>query len=348
MKVIEPIIMNTAFERIGTVDTYSSLMWISRFYTCGAFEICVDICEKNMELLKIDYYVMRDDDENVGIIEKIELQANEDQHEIAIVSGRFLPSILSRRIIAVQTQVNGTVSDGIYRLISDAIISPTLESRKIPNFILGTTQFTERLVAQYTGRNLLSTVEEICETHHIGHKTTLTDDNKFIFTLYTGTDRSYNQTKNPYVIFSDVYDNLAATKWIENHMDVITDVLVAGEGEGINRKTLWVTRENKIGLDRREFFQDQRNMSTNDGEISMTDYEKQLREEGLENITSFVSAFEGVTYFDNIEYNKDVFLGDICVIENTRWNIHINSRLVEVIESVDEAGDYSINPTFGI
>ena len=65
-------------------------------------------------------------------------------------------------------------------------------------------------------------------------------------------------------------------------------------------------------------------------------------------ITSFTAAFTGVVDFRNIEYKKDVFIGDICVIENTKWGIYINSRLVEVIESIDESGQYTITPTFGI
>ena len=67
----------------------------------------------------------------------------------------------------------------------------------------------------------------------------------------------------------------------------------------------------------------------------------------MESITRITTAFEGKVYFDNIEYGKDVYIGDVVVIENKEWNVSINSRLIEVIESVNEAGEYEVIPTFG-
>ena len=75
---------------------------------------------------------------------------------------------------------------------------------------------------------------------------------------------------------------------------------------------------------------------------------KQLKETGLEAITEVTTVFEGTVDFRSVEYKKDVFLGDICVTEYTGWGIGINGRLVEVIESMSETGEYSINPTFGL
>lgn len=346
---IEPMIMNKEFEKIAVIDDYISLIWTSRYYTCGDFEMCVDVNEKNKNIFKPHYYVMRNEDDEIGIIEKVEVQVNEDEREIVIISGRFLSSILSRRIIAKQTQLNGTVSSGIYNLIYDAVINPEIVSRKIPNFYVNHNSFQNKLVAQYTGKNLLSTIEEICETYQLGFRTTLTEDKNILFELYKGVDRSYDQTINPYVIFSDDFDNLLSTSYFENYQDVVTDVLVAGEGEGLDRKTLWVSNNKSLsGLERFEGYKDQRNISTNDGEISDEEYNNHLREEGLENICDLTKSFNGTVYFDNIKYKEDIYLGDMCVIENKRWGIYINIRLVEVIESVNENGEYSIIPTFGI
>lgn len=345
---IEPVIMDTSFTRMGVIDDYASFIWTTRYYTVGDFEICVDVTTKNKDMIKKGYYVLRDDDENVGIIEDITITFNEDLKEVMLVKGRFLSSILARRIIEKQTQINTTVSNAVYSLLLNEAISPANTKRKIPNLIYTMTSYTDRLDAQYTGKNLLEVIQGISETYHIGFKTLLDSNNRFAFSLYKGVDRSYNQSENPYVIFSDEYDNLLSSKYQEVYSETITDVLVAGEGEGTERRTLWVTRENKNGLDRYEHYQDQRNLSSNNGEISDTEYEMQLREEGLESITNYTTAFEGQVYFDNIEYRKDVFVGDICIIENTRWGIFINSRLVEVIESVSEDGSYTINPTFGV
>ena len=466
MKDILPIVMNSQFERLAVIDEYTSLIWTTRFYKCGDFEICVDVDKKTKDLFHKGYYIMREDDENVGIVEKIQIQKNEDNQELLIVTGRFLPAIIGRRIISQQTVVSGSVSDCVNTLLTNEIIDPEITARQIPEFTLGTYSIAQTMKAQYTGANLLEKISEICQTYGIGFKVTLNDENEFVFELIEGVDHSYGQSENPYVIFSDEYDNLLSSQYVEDYSNIATDVLVAGEGEGIDRKTLWVTSginmmpnnpvywevgglnagqnvdnatalqtrirlitgipvqpnttyiitktagyaigihqmtaeggtflndslwqtgttysfttepnctfirvcfrtdpsgdispsvigtdvvitmtESDTGLNRYEVYKDQRNLQSNDGEISEADYEAQMRESGLESITKFTSAFTGTVYFGNVQWKEDVNIGDICVIENKRWGIYTNSRLVEVIESVAETGEYSIVPSFGI
>ena len=348
MKIIEPIIMDTDFKELGTIDDYISLIWTTRYYKNGDFELCLDVDNEYLDMIRKDYYIYREDDENVGIIQNITIEINEDQKEMMIIKGKFLPCVLARRIIAVQTQLSGTVSNAVYNLISDNVIDPVIEDRKIEDFLVEYSNFTDKIDAQYTGKNLLETIESICETYGLGFKTVLNDQNEIVFSLYRGVDRSYNQEDNPHIIFSDEFDNLLSSSYQENYENIVTDVLVAGEGEGNERKTLWVSTDTNTGLKRYEMYQDQRNLSTNNGEINEDEYYEQMKEEGLENITTFTTAFNGQVYFDNYEYKKDIFMGDICVIENNRWNIFINTRLIEIIESVSENGEYTVTPTFGV
>lgn len=345
---ILPIVMNKQFERIAIIDDYISFIWTTRFYTCGDFELCVDVNEKNVNLFKEGFYVIRDDDENAGIIENIHIEKNADQQEMLIISGRFLPCIIARRIIAQQTVVDGTVAACVNKLLTDAIINPSITARKISNFIIGQYMTVKTMQAQYTGDNLLDTICAICQTYGYGFKVILNDQNQFVFSLIEGTDHSYNQSVNPYIVFSDEYDNLLSSQYEEDYQEIATDVLVAGEGEGLDRRTLWVSERTNTGLDRYEVYKDQRNLQSNDGEITDAEYEAQMRESGLESITTITTAFTGTVYFGNLKWKEDVQIGDICVIENKKWGIYINSRLVEVIESVSETGEHSIVPTFGI
>ena len=344
-----PVIMNSSFEKIGLIDDYTSFIWSTRYYACGDFELCVDVSVEHINMLQIGYYVMRDEDENVGIIEKIVISKNEDGQEVMIVSGRFLASIIGRRIISQQTEVNGTVSAVIETLLENEVIDPADLSRQISGLsYVSSVASLNTFKAQYTGKNVLTVIEELCITYGVGFKVLLQENNEFLFKLYEGVDRSYNQNLNPYVVFSNQYDNLISSKYEESHEKLVNAVLVAGEGEGADRKTLWVLNDSPSGLNRYEYFADRRDLQTNDGEISPTDYTAQLQAAGKEYFTEFTAAFTGNVYFNNIEYRTDVNVGDICTIENSKWGIHINSRLVEVIESVNESGQYSIIPTFGI
>ncbi len=342
-----PIILNKTFEKLAAVDDYNSFIWTSRYYTTGDFELCVDASVKNMNLFKKDYYVLREDDDNVGIIEKVKIQRNEDGREIMIVSGRFAQSILARRIISPQINVAGKVSGCIEALIYNNLIDPINFQRRINFLTIDPVDINIQMKAQFTGDNLMEAVSKICETYGIGFKVYL---NRYVFRfkLYQGKDRTYNQNVNPWVIFSDKYDNLLSSEYEENYQNMANAVWVAGEGEGLDRKNVWVTDGYANGMNRHEIYNDRRDLQSNDGEISPSEYEHLMEESGKENLTKYTTAFTGTVYFDNIKYKEDVNLGDLCVIENSRWGIYLNSRLVEVIESVNEAGEYSIIPTFGI
>lgn len=342
-----PVIMNTSFERLAEIDDYISFIWTNRYYTAGDFELCVVANAENMALLQKWYYIVRDDDENVGIIEHLVVQHDEESGNVIVVSGRFLPSILGRRIIAVQTNVSGAISSCVNKLINENVISPTIAARQISNFILGSYTFSKTMYAQYTGDNLLDTISAICETYGLGFKVTLNDQNQFVFQLYQGIDHTYDQSTNPYVIFSDEYDNLLSSEYEENYAEMVTAVLVAGEGEGLQRKAMWVS-DGATGINRCELYKDQRDLQSNDGEIPTAEYDEILQEKGKELLTTYTAAFTGEVFMNNVEYRKDVNVGDLVVIENKKLGIYMNTRLVEVIESMSETGEYSTVPTFGV
>ena len=345
MKEIYPIIMSDQFVRLAIVDDYSSFIWTVRYYETGDFQLILDVSDRNLSLIRRGFYVLRDDDENVGIIEDITITRNEDGHDQLIVKGRFLASILGRRIIAAQTTLNGKLSDCIEQLIDENIINPTDQTRQIANFSIESHEIATEIEAQYTGENLLDVISKLCETYGVGFKVTLNSNDEFVFELYEGIDRTYDQNVNDWVVFSDTYDNLVSSNYQANYEKVINAVLVAGEGEDPDRVTVWVD-DNAVGLNRFENYQDKKNIKSNSGEISPADYEELLKEAGREKITPFNSAFTGQVYFQESQYKTVVNVGDICVIENKDWNIYINSRLVEVIESVDETGNYTILPSF--
>lgn len=346
MIMMIPVIKDTNFKRLKLIDYYISFIWTTRYYSAGDFELCVP-ADSDISVFQKGFYVVRDDDENTGIIEDLKIERTEDGKEMLIIKGRFLSAILERRIIAVQTTVTGTISACVNRLITENVVNPSISARKINGFVIGQHAISTTMNAQYTGKNLLEVIGDICKTYGVGFKTVLNASNQFVFSLYTGVDHTYDQNVLPYVIFSDKYDNLLSSEYEENYQKIATAVLVAGEGQGTARKTLWVT-DGKTGLNRFEVYKDQRNIQSDNGQISDAEYTKLLQEEGKECLTQYTTAFTGTVYFDNIKYKEDINVGDLCVIENSRWGIYMNARLAEVIESVSETGEYKIVPTFGV
>ena len=65
---MQVVIANSNFERLGLIEN-ASIIWASRYYVCGDFEISVIATKDNLDLIQNGKYVIRDDCINVGVIE---------------------------------------------------------------------------------------------------------------------------------------------------------------------------------------------------------------------------------------------------------------------------------------
>ena len=342
-------ILNRDLETIGIVDNYESLIWTPRYFESGDFEIYTKASEEILTLLRLDNYVTRPDSEMVGVIENVRIESNPETGDYIIAKGRDLNSLLDRRIVWSQTNINDTVENGVRRLLTENFISPTLESRKVENFVLGDAQgFTERMSAQYTGDNILEVVVNLCKQNGYGFRVILNDEKNFEFQMYRGSDRSYNQTVNPYVVFSPEFENIVSSVYEHDKSLLKNACNVAGEGEGISRKTYGIGTAS--GLNRREMFVDARDITSeleDGGTLGTTEYNNLLIQRGRENLaenpetTIFEGEVESVRQF---VFERDYFLGDIVTVKNSHGIIE-HPRVVGVIRSHDENGLLTI-PVF--
>lgn len=339
-------ILDKTFKPIALIDNAASVIWADRYYDTGDFEIYIPASLKNLSILQEEYYVKRMDSDMIGIIEKINLKTDIENGDYLTVSGRDLKSILGRRIIWNQSNLSGKVEMILRQLINENVINPTIAARKIPNVKLGSIKgFTETADFQVTGDNLLDKVIELCKAAEIGWKVTLDEEVQLVIEFYQGTNRSHSQSANPYVVFSPTFDNLLTT---ETQQDITTyknAALVAGEGEGSARRT--VALGTASGMSRRELYVDARDISSNDGEITSSQYTELLKQRGSEKLAAAVktlgvsgTAETALTY----KLNEDYFLGDTVAVEN-EYGIKANSKILEVIECEDQNG-LSIIPTF--
>lgn len=258
------MVLNTNLDAIAVVDTYESFIWTDRYYEYGDFELYAPMRTEVLEYFKQDYYLQKRDSDRLMIIEKLLIESDIENGDHITVTGRSLESILLRRIIWGQTTVSGNFQDAIEILLDDCIIAPSNTNRKIPNFIFQRSNDPRitslTMEAQYTGDNLYDVVQKLCEERGVGFKVTLNEDKQFVFSLYIGTDRSYEQTAVPYVVFSPNFDNVISSNYMESKSSLKNVALVGGEGEGSARR--YTAVGNLSGLNRRELFVDARDISS--------------------------------------------------------------------------------------
>lgn len=360
---MELLILDENFKSIYLIDVFESFIWTERYIGAGSFELYTPVNDRLLEISKvitdkrrkdIDSYIWLNESNQMMIIETTELTTEIETGTHITFSGRSLESMLDRRIVWKQTILDSYIQTAFKKLLNENVISPSIPERKIPNFIFVDSSNPEiakmKISAQYTGDNLYDTLVEICNAYNIGFRITLNNANKFEFTLFSGIDRTYDQTENPYVIFSPKFDNLLNSNFLDSNNTMKNIALIAGEGEGADRVTR-VVGLNKSGLARRELYVDARDIQSDtvDGKISDADYNAQLDNRGVEKLAAnkYIQSFEGgIEAHQTFVYGKDFFIGDIVQI-STEYGIDATVRVVELVRSQDTTG-YNVYPTFSI
>ena len=381
---MEIFILDENFQSIYNIDMFESFIWTERFNGAGDFEFYTPV---NSSILKVinhvqgklaqnlDSYVWLRENGNCMIIENLEITTDAESGNHLIMSGRGLESILDRRIIWQMTSVaNKSLQEVIQTFINDSIISPTMTDRKISNFIFtpidNITVTSTKITKQWTGDNVYDVIHELCNTYNIGFDVLLNDQNQFEFKLLVGEDRSYDQDKNPYVVFSPKYENIINSNYLESSKTLKNVTLVAGEDEtvGGNRATRIVG--GGVGMSRKELYTDARDLqsensstyseTTNDsggttayigsgsGVIS-EEYKARLDQRGTEKLAEnrYTKTFTGeVEATKSFIYGRDFNKGDIVQIVN-EYDMVSKVRVVELVRSQDING-YSMYPTFEV
>lgn len=256
-------IYDERLERVGVMDDYTSLIWSRRYNEIGDCEVYVGANERNLSLFKKGYFIIRDindPDDMICRIESIELDTDAENGNFLIVTAYDCRKILNQRIVWTQTNFNGTVENFIRKIINENVINPSLQGRKISNFTLGSTQgFFDTIEIQSTYDYIFDKIKELCTSYGYGSKVTFDGDN-FVFNLYKGIDRSYDQDIVNPVVFSPEFENVVTTKYKSDSSQIKTTALVAGEGEGLDRVLEEVGTD--VGINRYELFVDGKDVSS--------------------------------------------------------------------------------------
>lgn len=273
-------LLNEDFEKIGIIDNFVSLIWNKKYNDFGDFELYVPATVSNFNLIKQAKYVIRPDDDMVGLISKTELDTDAEKGDYLIASGKSAESMLNQRVLISTQMYDGLVEDLIRKLINISIIDPEQfyfappENRRMyvpvnadytsarPLIHLGNMiNFPERIITQISYRPIGDLIQELCKTYNIGFRLVY-DGDHLTFEIYEGSDLSSS------VIFAEKFNNLVESKYIVDNSDFPNFALIGGQGEGPDRVIagLWgletSTNHFEIFIDAKDISRD-----TNFGEL---------------------------------------------------------------------------------
>lgn len=340
---------------IGSIDAFSALRWTERYNKCGSFELWCPALKDNVEVLKENNLLWLGG-LTCGIIEVVQSSVKDDNTTEINIRGRLAEGYLSyRAMLDTYLTTAKNVSDVMREIININCINPTDPNRKIPNLILKPDQqvYGDKITFQRTGTDILSMCEETASAHNLGFSLEFFPHRKvFEFTINKGVDRTMGQNIVPPVIFSTETEDILASSYFYNQSEYKNVALVAGAGEGAERKKVFVG--SGAGLERRELYVDARdlqNTKEDGGLIPDQEYSNILNQRGLEYLAekqivqSFdatIKSFGDMQYTYGIDYTK----GDLVTVQDKNLGLIVNARVTEVERVYDQNGE-SLNLVFG-
>lgn len=367
--------LNSSYDTIGDpIDNWSTAMWYKRYDEEGEMSIYLPPSFIKSPICKLGNYIVNMDfPDDLCIIESIETKLSIFGDRQCVISGRNLSSLLRRRIIWDKlTFEDENFQNAIETILDDNIINPSDPNRAIDGFVFTRTDdsFISSLTitGNFKGENIYDVIKSMCQENNIGFKICPHGIGGFEFMLYRGIDRSYAQDLNPYVVFSNEFENLSETKNTESTKNFQNMALVYNSRtvtekveDPETQEYEYVSKEVETnvecynsetvpsGIDRREIFvrSSVSNRKSDDTEMSDSEYRAALNTDGLEELQQYAieKVYTGeIDPFRQFVYGSDFYLGDIVQFVN-EYGQEGSVRITEIIHSSDKDGE-KITPTF--
>lgn len=329
---MELLVLDKEFNEIGTVELFSSLQWIRRYYDAGEFELH---CSKEYFQLFDDGVFLFRKGYELALIEHVEMQRNALDEITLKIEGRFVEALLNDRVLFGKQEKKGTHEDIARMLVNENCINPIDVKRKCKNIALANknnlgSNTTLSYENDYLADTLYSFLKEIeCSQSLIFSY----QNNMLLYQVWKGKDRTDSQNVNSHAVFSDNLENVLDDTYSKDLKDYKNFCYVVGKDNA-------VVTVDKVEDDfrRRELIV---NCSDNDNSAMQNQGHMQLGKNKI------VEIFDGrITVNANFKYRVDWDLGDVCTFINTRINKMANKRITEIKE-VYESGNVEIYPVFG-
>jgi hypothetical protein len=343
------LIYNPNLELQGILEGFKSLVWTRRYNEYGDFKLNALFDDYTNELLVRGNIIKKSDDSEGGIIENIQYKRNNNGEREIIVSGRFLTSYLTRRVIkGINNYKNNPIN--IIQTMVDKNAITTESNRIIPKLSIktSTANRTNTIECQVSYKNLYDKVSQIAMEHGLGFRI-LFDDSEvgqehLLFEVYEG--RNLSDT----IIFSEEYENIISEEFMFDSKDFKNMAYIGGEGEGVERVYTSIGDNVLTGIDRYEMFVDADDIRSEvDGVILPSDqYLQLLLQRGNEKLSELtcVENFDSMVDTDgSLQYKIDYDLGDI-VTYVSGFDI-ISQQTITEIEEVYEGSNTIISAVFG-
>lgn len=308
------------FELVTMAPVFTELVWRRRFSMAGEFQLTTNFTGEAFEIFGQGNILYKRNVDEAAFIESRNVIQSIDGELRLIVRGRFLPSLLDRRVvnlewvstppIIVEHIINSNFLQGAGSLRS---MAPGLRLLPVPNFN-GT-----RIAVEYRNRNAYDIITTLLQEHNAGLKGRYNFDNNTM-------DISFYEPVQTDVTFSKEFANIIEQDYrddIERYRNVVFVEYNSG---------IFIHNNNAhTGLDRREIAVRARADTASGLMVSAWDAINENR--AVKTLSSIVNPFNR-----QFEYLKDWNVGSVVLSENRAIGFLSREVITEVTEYYDRSG----------
>lgn len=366
-------VFDETIEPLGLIDEMASLLWHTKYFDVGTFNLLVPITDNNKRLLIEGNIIVKHDgkrevtDAAGGIwrraaqITYVHITKDENGLEQIEAQGYMLSQWLNKRCISPQIVATATNQSLINTMIKNNCGSSASTRRQFPRFIMLAQETIAGNAVEYANEvyaKLGLEVKARAQAGKLGYDILINERSRqYGFYLYKGKDlTAKNSEGNTPCIFSRDFDNVNEQEYtasIENCGNFIY-IQGAADDNG-NQPVTTVDGAGAAGFDLVEVFCDATDIARKyqSGETEITiplnTYLQMLQTRAaaeLENYGKIINFVSTINTNSNLKFKQDFDLGDRITCKETKWGIQIDARITEVTETYQKGAE-EIEATFG-
>lgn len=276
--------LDSLLRRKDVIDRFESMIWTERYSAWGDFELIIFSTPSVRALLKVGTKLAMNESYRIMTVEEVENAIDAEGRQLLNVKGRSLESILEDRVARntfadLETTPKWIIEGepaAVLRQIFNEICrdNPHFADDEIPFLKSGTIYPPSTIdepdfdiIAELDPQSVYEALKTIGDSYDLGFRLVRNfDKSELYFDIYSGTDRTNQQTIFPPVVFSPELDNLTNTSEITSivkyknvayvfhniGVQIVTADGVDVEVDGFERRVMYVDA-NDIKVPDREY-----------------------------------------------------------------------------------------------
>lgn len=336
LEALRVFALDEDFQTVTVDIPYTNLQWTRKYYEAGEFsmQVTLDVYDQSWA------YIGSTDRPELGMVQKVEHQ--DETERFVQVSGFFCEKMLDDRVCFPRYTGDASYTEtAAHNIFKRYLGGLPIEEGQVHSPLLG-----DRTQSDFSDDELGTKLYSILETRELSQRVEYDYlQNKLVWSVWHGVDRTQSQSENPWAVFSSEFGNIDKSDYTRDSSDLKNYCIIPAKEDENGKETVVEYVDWTNGGDRHEMVLDKRGEKPEDGQ-SDADFRAGLRQEGAEAMMGHQVVEDVDIDSHDGQYLVDYDLGDVCDIIIQSIGVTAEARIVEVDE-VYKAGSHKATLGFG-